>query len=243
MAGARKLEILARLASGAGTELGTKRLCEVCAEVTDMSGAGIMLMSGDTPRGSICTTGLVSALIEELQYDLGEGPCVDAYVHDEPVLEPDLAYPATPRWPAFVGPAVAAGAHAVFGFPLRVGVVRLGVMNLFRGRAGTLDDDHFANALVMADVAAETVLVLQVGAPPGQVARVMADVADFKYVVHQDAGMVAAQLDVTVTHALLRLRAHAFGHSRPLADVAGDFVARSLRFRPDAYDSESNMAR
>ena len=52
-------------------ELETKRLCEVCAEVTGMSGAGIMLMSGDVPRGSVCTTDEVSALIEQLQYDLG----------------------------------------------------------------------------------------------------------------------------------------------------------------------------
>ena len=44
-----------------------------------MTGAGIMLMSGDVPRGSLCTTDEVSALIEQLQYDLGEGPCVDAY--------------------------------------------------------------------------------------------------------------------------------------------------------------------
>ena len=38
-----------------------------------------MLMSGDIPRGSLCTTDEVSHLIEELQYTLGEGPCVDAY--------------------------------------------------------------------------------------------------------------------------------------------------------------------
>ena len=59
-----------------------------------MTGAGIMLMSGDVPHGSLCTTDEVSALIERLQYDLGEGPCVDAYQLDRPVLEPDLAEPA-----------------------------------------------------------------------------------------------------------------------------------------------------
>ena len=43
--------------------------------------------------GSVCTTNEVSDLIERLQYDLGEGPCVDAYQQDRPVLEPDLARP------------------------------------------------------------------------------------------------------------------------------------------------------
>ena len=53
-AGNRRDQILARLADGRLSELGTKRLCQVCAEVTDMTGAGIMLMSGDTNQGSVC---------------------------------------------------------------------------------------------------------------------------------------------------------------------------------------------
>src|SRR5512135_2919457 len=118
--------MLALLAGGGGAGMVTKRLCEVCAEVTGMDGAGIMLMSGDVSQGSLCTTNAVSALIEQLQFALGEGPCVDAYHFDRPVLEPDLADPDTVRWPAFTGPAVEAGVRAIFGFPLQVGAVRLG---------------------------------------------------------------------------------------------------------------------
>ena len=105
--------------------LEAKRLCEVCVEVTGVSGAGIMLMSGDVAAGSLCSSNTVSALIEQLQYELGEGPCVDAYNQDRPVLEPDLMNPRTPRWMGFSGPAIAAGVRAVFGFPMQVGRVRL----------------------------------------------------------------------------------------------------------------------
>src|SRR5207302_2282222 len=115
---------------GADGELEMKRLCDVCVEVVDVNGAGIMLMSGDIACGSVYTTDAVSALIEQLQFELGEGPCVDAYNQDRPVLEPDLADPATPRWLAFTGRAVAAGVRAVFGFPLHVGAVRIGALNL-----------------------------------------------------------------------------------------------------------------
>src|SRR4051812_6809936 len=123
--GPRRLRILGQLVGDGGPEPGTGRLCEVCAEVTAMSGAGIMLMSGDLPRGSVCTTNDVSDLVERLQFALGEGPCVDAYRQERPVLEPDLVEPAALRWPAFTAPAVEAGVRAVFGFPLRVGAVRL----------------------------------------------------------------------------------------------------------------------
>jgi hypothetical protein len=238
MLGERRMRILALLVGDdPGAE--TARLCRVSAEVTGMSGAGIMLMSGDVPRGALCSTDDVSALIEQLQYDLGEGPCVDAHRLDRPVLEPDLAEPATARWLAFAGPALDAGARAVFGFPLHVGAVRLGALNLHRDRPGPLDGEHHADALVMADVAAEAVLLLQAKAPPGMLAAELEAGADFRYVVHQAAGMVAAQLDVSVTQALIRLRAYAFGNDRSLTDVARDVVARNLRFDAGADDADN----
>ena len=236
-AGERRLRILSRLVGSTASDLGTKRLCEVSAEVTGMSGAGIMLMAGDLPRGSLCTSNDISALIEDLQYALGEGPCVDAFARDRAVLEPDLADPRTPRWLAFAGPALDAGVRAIFGFPLRVGAVRLGALNLYRDRSGPLSDDEHADALVMADVAAQAVLVLQADAPAGALAAALVAGAELHYVVHQAAGMVAAQLDTSVTDALIRLRAHAFGNDLPLTDVAKAVVARRLRFS-DLPDNE-----
>ncbi len=233
MSGERRRRIQERLAGPGTPSLDSKRLCVVCAEVTGVDGAGIMLMSGDVARGSVCTTDAVSALIEELQYSLGEGPCVDAHRLDVPVLEPDLAKPRTARWLAFSGPALEAGVRAVFGFPLRVGAVRLGALNLYGRAPGPLTIEQHADALVMADVAAQAVLVMQADAPPDQLAAELESGADFQYVVHQATGMVAAQLDVTVGQALIRLRAHAFGNGRRLPEVARDVVERRLRMDAD----------
>ncbi len=232
----RRLAILGRLLDER-SGFTTSRLCQVCADVTGVTGAGIMLMAGDIPRGSVCTTDPVSAVIEQLQHDLGEGPCVDAYHHDRVVLEPDLAQPATPRWLAFAGPAVDAGARAIFGFPLQVGAVRLGALNLYNDRPGDLTDDQYTDALVMADVAAQAVLLLQAEAPPDSVAVELESNANFRYVVHQASGMVAAQMEITVTQALIRLRGYAFGNDRSLTEVARDVVDRRLRF--DAVGDEN----
>jgi GAF domain-containing protein len=230
MSGARRLRILTELAEASDRGATAGRLCEVCMKVTSMTGAGIMLMSGELPLGSACSTGEVSALIEDLQYTLGQGPCVDAYKLDRPVLEPDLADPEIPRWPAFAGPAVTAGVRAVFGFPIGVGAVRLGALNLYSDRPGRLTDDQHADALVMAEVAAEAVLAMHAGGPDGVVPAALENGSNPQYVVHQAAGMVSVQLGVSVAHALVRLRAYAFAHGRMLADVAADVVARELRF-------------
>ena len=238
MAGERRERILSLLVGGKGGPFGTKRLCQVCAEVTAMGGAGIMLMAADVPQGSLCTSNAMSDLIEQLQYSLGEGPCVDAYNHDWPVLEPDLVDPETPRWPAFAAAALAGGVRAVFGFPLQVGSVRLGALNLCRDQTGPLSDDQHADALVMADIAAQAVLVMQGNDPSDELASELGAGADFHYVVHQASGMVAAQLEVSVREALVRLRAYAFGNDRSLTDVAKEVVDRKLRFDDPSLEGD-----
>ena len=228
MAGVRLRRILAAL-STEGNTWSSARLCGVCPGILGVNGAGIMLMSGDVPHGSLGTTDEVSHLIEELQYTLGEGPCVDAYRQDNVVAEPDLTDPLTRRWPAFTPPVLEAGVRAVFGFPLRFGTVRLGALDFYRDRPGPLSDDQHADALVLADVTARLVLETQAGAPPGAVAEELEAGADFHFAVHNAAGMISVQLGISVTEALIRLRAHAFSSDRPIADVALDVIARRLR--------------
>ncbi len=228
MAGDRLRRILTVVAAG-GKPWSSTRLCGACPELVGVSGAGVMLMSGDVPRGSLCASDQVSQLIEELQYTMGEGPCVDAYQQDRVVIEPDLADPATPRWLAFTPPALRSGVRAVFGFPLRVGTVRLGALNLYRDAPGPLSDDQHADALVVADVTARWVLEMQSGAPLETVARELEIGADFHFTVHNAAGIVSVQEGISVTEALIRLRALAFSQDRLLAEVANDVIAHRLR--------------
>jgi len=229
MAGDRLQRILAELSGGEADVWSSARLCRGCVKITGVDGAGIMLMSGDIPRGSLCTTNAVSHRIEELQYTLGEGPCVDAYQQDQVVAEPDLADPVTPRWFAFTPPALEAGVRAVFGFPVRSGTVRLGALNLYRDWPGPLSGGQHADALVLADVAARWVLEAQAGAPPDAVAEELEAGADFHFAVHNAAGIVSVQQDISITEALIRLRAYAFSNDRLLTDVAEDVITRRLR--------------
>ncbi len=208
-------------------------LCTVAAELTSMSGAGVMVLADDTPQASLCTTGTLSSLLDELQYTLGEGPCIDAHRTGTVVAEPDLAAPVRARWPAFSPKAGDAGVRAIFAFPVRIGAARIGALSLYRVAPGPLSDDQQADALVMADVIARAILALQAEAPPGSVPAAL--VADLQTAVHQAAGMVSVQLGSSVGDALVRLRAHAFRMDRPLSEVAGDVLDRRLRFDgPDA---------
>jgi hypothetical protein len=229
----RRRRLLGRLLGADGPLLGIERLCHVCVDTTGSDGASIMLFHDGASRGSLCATDGLGALLEEVQFTLGEGPGIDACRDDRPVAEPDLAAPAAPRWIAFTPSAVAAGARAVFGFPIRVGGVVLGALQVSRDRRGPLTDDQHADALVLADMAAEIMLLLQAGASPGELAVELEQGANLHAVVHQASGMASVQMGVSVDHALVRLRAHAFRTSIPLVDIARRVVERTLRFSPD----------
>jgi hypothetical protein len=227
----RTLEILARLAAAGGPEVCSGRLCEVAADITGTTGAGIMIFADEVSSSSVCSTDAVSARIEELQFTLGEGPCVDAFHEDRPVLEPDLVNPDTVRWTAFSPQAIAAGVHGIFAFPLHVGAVRVGALDLYSDRPGVLTRHQYADALAMADVIARALISMQASAQPGLLAMELSRASDFRLTVHQAAGMVSVQLKVDVAEALVRLRAYAFANDRMLTEVAEDIVTRRLSMR------------
>ncbi len=229
MTDARVIEIQGRFTSGAG-DLDSQRLCDVCADVSKMSGAGIMMMSGAIQRGSLCTTNKVSALIEELQFSLSEGPCLDAFRDQRPVLEPDLAHPSDGRWVAFSEAALDAGVRAIFGFPISIGPVKLGALNLYSDQSGGMTTAQHRDCLILADTVAHSVIMMQAHATPGQLAQEFEAGSDFELGVHQASGMVATQLTTDVAQALIRMQAHAFGNNLSLRAVARAVIGRTLRF-------------
>ena len=170
---------------------------------------------------------------------LGEGPGMDALA-DGPALAADLTRPwCLNRWPAFAPAAVGAGVSAMFALPLQVGGVHAGVLDLYRKRAGELDGDQLADALMLADTACALLLdggrdgaSQAAGGHPEQAAPHHPE-------VHQATGMIAVQLGVTAAIALIRLRAYAYANDRRLRDVAADVVARHLRFEPDSDGSDA----
>ncbi len=207
-------------------------LCGVCVTTLRVAGAGVTVVADGGPPATLCASNPLAGRIEELQYVMGEGPGVDAHAAGTPVGEPDLDAPRRARWPLFTRSAVAAGAGALFAFPLRAGAVRLGALTLHQTRAGGLSDAQHADALTLADVVMQVVVARQAGADPGALAEGLEPLATGRAEIHQAAGMISVQLSVSVADALVRLRARAFRDGRPLAELAADVVARRIRFGP-----------
>ncbi len=209
-------------------------LCSACAEALPVSGAALALMSSRGPEGLVAVTDDRARTMERLQFSLGEGPCVDASTRGRPVLQPDLRNTAPALWPGFGPAALEAGIEAIFAFPLQVGGIRLGVLDLYRDSAGTLNPHELEKALSYADASTSILLRLQDRQPAGdELPPDLIDRTGNLAEVHEATGMVAVQATVGLAEALLLLRARAFSSERSLLEVAVEVIAKRLRFPPE----------
>ena len=230
MAAARVAAILAAVMTEASAPTSwPDALVTRCADALPITGVGLAWMTDDGPAGAFAATDGPARTMEMLQFELGEGPCVDASSSRSPVLQSDLARTGGSRWPAFTASAVDAGIRAIFALPLQVGGIRLGVLDLYRDAAGTLDGSNLTRALDYADAATALLLHLQTSADPLRLQQHVAEPMDHHAEVHQATGMVAAQLDLPLAEALAVLRAAAYSAERPILDVANDVLDRRIR--------------
>jgi hypothetical protein len=215
-----------RRAGDAPVEAG--HVAAVAAAVAGVDAAAITVVLAASPRENLYASNAMAADMEELTTTLGEGPGCEALAGD-PALSADLAESTEQRrWPFFAPAAVAAGVRAAFALPLRVGGIRLGVLDLYRAGPGPLDADRLGEALLLADTACALLLDASVrpGADPPQ------GVGLQHPEVHQATGMIIAQAGLSPASALFRLRAYAYARDHRLRDVAARVVARRLHFHP-----------
>jgi GAF domain-containing protein len=229
--------ILASLVDGGPTDGSPPELlCRRCVDALPVSGVGMALMTEGDHHGVVAATDGPSRAMEDLQFALGEGPCVEASREGRPVLLPDLASSAT-RWPGFVPAVLNAGIAAVFALPLQVGGIRLGVLDLYRETSGSLTDGELALALTYADAAIVVLLHMQNQMAPGDgLHPQLADSWGNRPEIHHATGIITVQAGVELADALLLLRTHAFTAGRPILEVAREVVARRLRFDLDPSD-------
>ncbi len=209
-------------------------LCVAAARMVGVTGAGVVLISHGSIIGSVCCSDECIAEIEEMQYTLGEGPCIDACHTGVPILVEDLSQPDLVRWVAFRGPAMSRGIFAVFGFPLLIGGICIGALNLFHAAAGALTDDQYRDALALARVTGRIVMNWQTEAGGQALPWQLEQVPAHRAVVHQAAGMVSRQAAVTIDDAMVLLRAYAFAEDETIGAVSHAVVDRELRFDGDA---------
>ncbi len=223
--------LLARYEKGGANE---GALCRVAAEITELSGAGIALSSNSDLMTSMSTSNDAATQLMDIEITLREGPCTDACLGEDAVEDIDLLKGTKSRWVVYTPHAIAIGARAVFGFPVRIGAVRLGALSLYRDKRGALTYEQASDAYLMASVIGRAILAMQAGASGNALASELEREATFDFAIHQAAGIVAIQGFTDVGEALVLLRSHAFAINTPISTLATRVIAHQT-----SYESQS----
>ncbi len=128
-------------------------------DLLPVSAAGVTLISAELEPRHVAASDSSALQFEQLQTDLREGPCIEAFTTGEPVHMPDLS--VDNRFPAFTSHALTHGLRAVFTFPLRHGDAQLGALDLYRAVAGPMSPTDVVAAQSLADVVSAYLLNAQ----------------------------------------------------------------------------------
>lgn len=207
-----------------GLEEVLERLCCLAVDDLTLMGAAVTLPPRPDAHVVAAASSGDARLLEQTQFDLGEGPTLEACRRRLPVLVPDLGQ--EPRWPGFGQAAAAAGAVAAYALPLRVGATLLGALTLYASEPGPLSRSQTRTALVLAEIGVETLVDGSVaGRPgPGDALAPFRQAIDGQAHIYQAQGMVMVQLGVTLTEALARMRAHAYAQGLTLDALSAAVV-------------------
>ena len=202
--------------------------CRPFLDMLPVSGASVSTLGELLGSETLSASDELAARLDELQFDLGEGPCWDAVGTGRPILEPDIRGRSRSVWPAFSAAIIEADVSSIFAFPLAVGPLRMGAVDLYSIVPVELDRRQAGQADAMAAVVGRHVLRQALNA----VGRDGDDTGNAysRRLIHQATGVVLAQLDLSADDARIVIHGYAFAASRSMKEVAQEILDGRLNF-------------
>lgn len=198
-------------------------LAHAFARFLPVSGASVSTFGSLLGAETISATDARAGRVDELQFDLGEGPCWDALITRAPVLEPDFA--SSESWPAFTAAIRDENIGAIFAFPLTFGPLEIGAVDLYSTSPMTLTAAQQTQSIALSSIVSRILLRHAIGDTTPRETTTFS-----RRLIHQATGMVLAQVGTTADDAYLIIQARAFADNRPMRDVAEDIIERRIRF-------------
>jgi GAF domain-containing protein len=202
-------------------------LVERCAEVLDVSAAGLMLVAPEGDLRVVASSSEAMRVVELFELQSAEGPCLDCHRSGEAVLNQDLAE-VNGRWPTFAPVALDAGFKSVHALPMRLRGQVIGALNLFRTDEGSMATADVMAGQALADLATITILQHRAAVEAQTLTAQLNFALNSRVLIEQAKGVVAERTGVGMEQAFSRLRNHARNHNLRLIDVAQSVIDGSL---------------
>jgi GAF domain-containing protein len=224
---ADSLASLSRLSSQLElTDLLTKVAGFAVRAVPGADGAGLTLLESDRSDVVVKSTEFVRR-IDDIQYSLGEGPCISAAEQGTPMRSGSLGGDA--RWPRFGPRAGRLGVHSVLSLPLLTPNGVVGAMNIYAHAHDAFDEHAEELGETFAMPAAITVHNAQILAQTARLANRLEAAIVSRSVIDQAIGIIRGRSGVDADEAYQRLRALSQNDHLKLRLVAANLVEEAVR--------------
>jgi GAF domain-containing protein len=208
-------------------EAALHRIVESADALFQVDGSALMLIDSDQVLRNLAVSHLRAALLEELQAEHGEGPCVDAYDEKQTVSADDLRREA--RWPGFSPAAAGRGLAAVLASPIPYSSEAVGVVAVFASGPHPWTEAEQEAIVAFTDLAAMLILNAMEARERGLIAVQLQGALDSRVVIEQAKGVLVGRHGLSPRQAFERLRGLARDQRRPLAEVAEAMVSAAQR--------------
>ncbi|CAM4058168.1 GAF and ANTAR domain-containing protein [Nocardiopsis rhodophaea] len=194
-------------------------------DLLDVDAAGLMLTDHRGSLRFMAASTESARLLELLQLQNEQGPCLEAYRGGHQVSCPDLSQ-ALHRWPRFAQAALGEGYSAIQAVPMRMREHTVGALNLLRHETGRLTDTDIAIAQGLADVATISILNSRTAEERERLAEQLQTALNSRVVIEQAKGVLSERRVIDMNDAFGVLRGFAREHNRRLSEVARAVVTR-----------------
>lgn len=206
-----------------------KSLSESLMRVAELSlravygadGAGVTWVGMGEPTTGTAAGDFVRR-IDEIQYALAEGPCLQAHETQQVVLVDDLRHDM--RWPRFTPAALNYGLRGVVAVPLSVRGARLGALNIYALQEGMFDESAAATATLFAEHAAIVLANAEAFSRAKLEAANLEQALTSRAVIDMAKGIVMARHHCDSEEAFDHLRTLSQAQNRKLREVAQELV-------------------
>lgn len=201
-------------------------LDNLTSEAAAVSGAAAVGLVLSDHRGRVrfmAASNESGKMLELLQIQSEEGPCLDCVTTGVPVVNADLAH-AADRWPRFAPRALEAGFRAVHAFPMRLRSQVIGALNLFGSEDALFSADEIRVVQALADVATIAILQERSLSRAENLTEQLQGALNSRIVIEQAKGALAYADGITTAKAFDLMRSTARSERRLLVDVATEVL-------------------
>lgn len=200
-----------------------QNLVDRSAGVSGAEAVGLMLAAPDGKFRFMAASNPTGRMLELLQLQSAEGPCLECHRTGRPVVNADLNR-AQERWPVFAPAALQAGFQSVHAFPLRLRTEVLGALNLFGHEDVEFDEDDVRIVQALADVATIALLQERNMARSDKLTDQLQSALHSRIVIEQAKGALAQADGISLDEAFDLLRNRARATRTRLVDVAASLL-------------------